>query len=412
MKFTYAVVCALLIFWTGCKSVNEFSLINAELTHIETNLGIETDDIIFSWTCTNADTVFGYRILLANDPDLLKKDVGDIWDSGRRFTRDTMMRYDGPALPSGKKLWWKIKAWNQDNQESPFTMPQSLSVPIKDSTQRLVFLGGTLISELDKYPFLESAILRNWPGQSLTFRNIGWPADDVFGLARSQFGSAQNTRSWQPPSAQEGFGSKVLLDHIIQAAPNTLFIGYGPEMAYSDDHDLFQSGYTRLLEIVDSLRINAVLLSPPKQESTVFPVNTDQRNERLRLTTEFIKDQATARGHLFIDLFESLIQEPTEKKYTENGVQLNAEGYHKFARIVLSALGLVPNDTFALELDKVGRIRHAQDVIITNWSETVRGVQFDLKTRSLHFNGRFDVKGPNAFYLNGQLLSKGKEEFK
>ncbi|NND32065.1 MAG: c-type cytochrome, partial [Saprospiraceae bacterium] len=76
------------------------------------------------------------------------------------------------------------------------------------------------------------------------------------------------------------------------------------------------------------------------------------------------------------------------------------------------ALGLVPNDTFALELDEVGRIRYARDVIVTNWSETVRGLQFDLKTRALHFNGRFDIKAPNAFYLNGQLLSKGKEEFK
>ena len=84
---------------------------------------------------------------------------------------------------------------------------------------------------MENYGYFEKALLQHFPNNSVSLRNIGWPADDVYGLARAQFGSAQNTRSWQPPSAEEGFGAKVLVEHIEAAAPKTLIIGYGSEAA-------------------------------------------------------------------------------------------------------------------------------------------------------------------------------------
>jgi hypothetical protein len=64
---------------------------------------------------------------------------------------------------------------------------------------RIVLVGNTLIAHESKDAFLEAALTARWPSKDITFRNLGWPGDDVFGTARSSFGSAQNTRSWQPP---------------------------------------------------------------------------------------------------------------------------------------------------------------------------------------------------------------------
>jgi putative heme-binding domain-containing protein len=411
MKRMHTIVLFVFVLVYGCQPNAEMSLPNVESILESSKIGLPLDDVRFSWQVSPDDKVRSYQILVANNRDLLNKEVADIWDSGRRFTLESSARYNGPALPAGKTVWWKAKFWNKANQASDYTKPESIEVPEKDTLQRIVLLGGTLIAELDKYPYLETSILQNWPTQSISLRNIGWPADDVFGLARSQFGSAQNTRSWQPPSAEDGFGSKVLLQHIVEAKPNTIIIGYGPEMAFIDDSTLFESGYKRLLNIVDSLGINAILLSPPRHEKSTFSQDLEIQKSRLNRTREFIKEQAEARRYLFIDLYEELVQDPAVPRYTENGVQLNAAGYRKFSDIILNHLGINATDSLGLVLDEMGQIDQVRGAIVTNWNRTVRGVRFDLKTQALNASATIDVSAPYALYIDGDFIKKGEEDF-
>lgn len=204
------------------------------------------------------------------------------------------------------------------------------------------FLGGTLISSMEDYAFFESALRLNYKQAPFQVRNIAWPADDIFGLARSQFGSAQNTQSWQPPTAEEGYGSKVLLEHLRAVDPTTLFLGYGTEAAYfknEEDLDLFKSGYTRLLDTLEAKSIRMVLISPPKQEASFLASEkVAVRNEWLHKVSDFIQTEAEERDQLFVDLFNQLITDPTQKIYTHNGLQLNEAGYQKMAKILCSAL--------------------------------------------------------------------------
>ena len=46
---------------------------------------------------------------------------------------------------------------------------------------RIVLLGGTLISRMEKYGSFETAVTMRWPHHDISFRNLGWPADNVFG---------------------------------------------------------------------------------------------------------------------------------------------------------------------------------------------------------------------------------------
>ena len=412
MKINHWYLISLATLTLSCKSEKKISLENLEAIQYEDTLGLGTVNLTFSWEVSGADAIRSFRILLANDRDVIKKDVADIWDSGRRFTSASSIEYDGPQLPAGKKVWWKLKVWDQENRESEFTIPQGIRIQKGGSdTHRLVLVGGTLISSLDLHPDLELSIVRYWPHHYISFRNIGWPADDVFGLARSQFGSAQNTRSWQPPTAEEGFGSKVLLNHILQASPTTLLIGYGPEVAYSADQTLFRSGYIRLLNIVDSLDINAILLAPPRQEKTNFADDVDTRNERLHQARDFIKSQADKRGHKFIDLFEYLVQDPSQQKLTENGVHLNALGYDRFSNIILSELGIKTEESFDLVIDTNGLVLQPEDVLVTNLTETVRGVRFDLRTKALQQRGSVRIMAPHAVFLDGDIVIKGDQDF-
>ncbi len=235
-----------------------------------------------------------------------------------------------------------------------FTIILLIIVACKDSksspklksadVKSIVLVGGSLISEMENYGYFEHALYLHFPKQEMKVRNIAWPADDVFGKARSQFGSTHNTQSWQPPGAEEGFGSKVLMEHIEETQPTTLFIGYGSEAAYFNndkDFQLFQRGYRSLLDTLEAKDVTLILLAPPKQEQVFFDKEeTSKRNHRLNKVRAFIQEEAQNRDQLFVDLYAELIIEPDQKKYTHNGIQLNKLGYAKMAEIISAGLGM------------------------------------------------------------------------
>ncbi len=294
---------------------------------------------------------------------------------------------------------------NSRSQSSPL-------LPSKD-VSRIVLVGGTLISGMEEYGFFEQSMLRHFAAEKISFRNIGWPADDVYGLARSQFGSAQNTQSWQPPTAEEGFGSKVLIDHITEAQPSTLFIGYGSEAAFcanEKDFELFTSGYKRLLDVAEEQGRTLILLSPPKHEQVFISIEElERRNEWLAKVHEFIQGQANKRDHLFIDLYTTLISDPTQQTYTQNGVQLNREGYEKMNRLLLDQLGIPHISNFKVALDKEGQVIEKAHCDISDVTATVNGVSFHLTPGEMLHAGQFTSKTPVAIYVNGQLVSNNQD---
>ena len=278
---------------------------------------------------------------------------------------------------------------------------------------RIVLVGGSLISGMEIHGFFENSVIRAFSKEKVSFRNIGWPADDVFGLARSQFGSAQNTRSWQPPSAEEGFGSKVLMQHIDVAAASTLIVGYGGEAAFfegEDDFNLFKSGYVRLLDFVAERDVKLILLSPPKQEVAFSTLAIcEQRNSWLAKASAFIEEEASQRDHIFIDLYNELIQDPNQQIFTENGIHLNEAGYARMNSILLSNLDLDSVDEFTISIDEKANILNTTNCQITDFSPTIHGVSFNLTPVHTLYTGQLISKEPIAVYINGQLHAKRQD---
>ena len=136
---------------------------------------------------------------------------------------------------------------------------------------QVVLVGGTLISRMDKYGYFEHAATVSWPHHDISFRNLGWAADDVFGTARSEFGSAHNTRSWQPPKNQRGFGFEKLRAQLDETDPATIIVGYGAEAAFADTDEKrkrFEAGYRGLVEELEETGAKLILLSPLAQVSS------------------------------------------------------------------------------------------------------------------------------------------------
>ena len=267
---------------------------------------------------------------------------------------------------------WKFDG-NIDNEKMFF--------PEAPKKNLVVFVGGTLISRMAKSGYLETGLTAQWPNHDITFRNLGWPGDDVFGTARAEFKDSRKTRGWESGPA-DGIGYRTLLKHIFDATPSTIIVGYGSSVAFEKTGlsiDRFKAGYTRLIEAMHSNRATIILLTPPRQEAigSQFP-DLDKRNQRLGQAAHFIRELGHKKGHFVVDLYSQLISS-TNKPITENGVNLNDLGYRYLAKIVMRELGLTNAANSQVMLSPERVVSTKGGVTTSNQIATKRGIRFDLR---------------------------------
>ena len=89
---------------------------NLQCEYLSNPLGIDSQDPQLSWNTTSADRnsiQTAYRILVADDPELLKKNIGNIWDSKKVLSDQSIqVLYAGSPLKSAEKYYWKVMVWD------------------------------------------------------------------------------------------------------------------------------------------------------------------------------------------------------------------------------------------------------------------------------------------------------------
>ena len=64
-----------------------------------------------------------YRVLVASDEELLARNIGDVWDSGKVFSGESGgVSTSSLSLKSRARYFWKVKVWQGDD-ESPWSEP-------------------------------------------------------------------------------------------------------------------------------------------------------------------------------------------------------------------------------------------------------------------------------------------------
>ncbi len=302
--------------------------------------------------------------------------------SGALADRQISQLFENKGEPSTDDILghWKLDG-NLDNEADK--KPELAADP---SQHRIVFLGNTLLYGMDQNGYLETALTARWPYHDLTFRNLGWPADDVFGTARSEFGSDQDTGGWQPPGAKQGFGYTVMIRQLTDSRPTSLIVGYGSEVAFAtsdSEFKRFQGGYEDLLATLEKSGAKIILLGPPRHEAFGAPMpDPAEQNVRLQRVSAWIGEVAKKRGHRFVELFDSLVARTKEERLTDNGVHLNRLGYQRMAETMVRQLG-IQEDGANLSFGERGRVLQSTGVRLSEVEQTKRGFRFDLTTDTL-----------------------------
>jgi hypothetical protein len=202
------------------------------------------------------------------------------------------------------------------------------SLELKDG-DRVVFLGNSIFENDFQYGYLELALTTRFSDKGITFRNLGWTGDNVWGEARSTYTN--------PPTPYEH-----LIEDITKTKPTVVFLGYGGVEAQEGQAGVahFKEGLNALIDKIDELGAKTVLLSTIPVVSSDTAQHIDYRNADLELYSKVISEVASARGKQFIDIYNPILNTSKKESIIENTVHLNELGYYYLATTLEKALGL------------------------------------------------------------------------
>ena len=196
---------------------------------------------------------------------------------------------------------------------------------------RVVFLGNTLIEREQTYGYLETALTERYPDRNITFRNLGWSGDTVWGEARAQFGTTAD-------------GFKQLKEHVLALKPTVIFVGYGTNESFAGQAGLphFLDGLKTLLDTLDQTRARIVILSPLRMENLGPPLpDPTEQNKRLEIYSRGLERVAGERGYWFDDLFATLAmggRGTGREPLTDDELHLTEVGYSRLAEQITTDL--------------------------------------------------------------------------
>ncbi len=212
----------------------------------------------------------------------------------------------------------------------PITASAADAFTLKDG-DRVVLIGSTLIEREQRYGYWETALTERYPG--VTFRNLGWSGDTVFGEARASF---------DPPAV----GYKRLIERTRAAKPTVIFVGYGTNESYAGAEGLakFTKQLGVLLDDLASTKARVVLLSPLRLEDLGRPLPDPKlQNQHVCRYADVLLNVARKRGYEFVNLYQ-LLGDGTKAvppaPYTDDGLHLTAYGYWRSAAALEQGLQL------------------------------------------------------------------------
>ena len=84
-----------------------------------------------------------YQILVSSSEEKLKKNEGDIWNSGKVVSdKNLQITYSGNPLKNESKYFWKVKVWNQKGKASNWSKTASFRIAPLTSALNPIWIGA------------------------------------------------------------------------------------------------------------------------------------------------------------------------------------------------------------------------------------------------------------------------------
>ena len=102
-------------------------------------LGVDSEKPRLSWVIESEKRNFlqgAYRILVASSKENLAAGKGDLWDSSKVNSNQSVnIVYNGKKLQSGQQCWWKVMVWDKKGKKSAWSERASWSMGILNTSE-------------------------------------------------------------------------------------------------------------------------------------------------------------------------------------------------------------------------------------------------------------------------------------
>ncbi len=96
-------------------------IVNLSCDYAENPLAVDNENPLLGWQLQSRENGKGqsaYQIIVASNMSLLKDDVGDLWDTGKILSSQSVVEYQGTQLKSRDQIYWKVIIWDENDKPS------------------------------------------------------------------------------------------------------------------------------------------------------------------------------------------------------------------------------------------------------------------------------------------------------
>lgn len=126
IAITFIASVLIVLFSVTVAHAEDLNLRNLRTEMLSTPEGIDSKNPRLSWEISGSErsiNQIGYQVLVASSPEKLAENVGDLWDSGKvSSNQSVLVKYDGKPLKSSTKCFWKVKV-RSANGETQWSEP-------------------------------------------------------------------------------------------------------------------------------------------------------------------------------------------------------------------------------------------------------------------------------------------------
>jgi alpha-L-rhamnosidase len=178
-RLSIVIIMVLLCLCSNVLVAKSMEPINLRCEYLVDPLGIDALSPRLSWISESDQRdqkQIAYRLIVASSREALDKNVGDLWDTGKVASDQSIqVKYGGKALESRMQCFWKVQVWDKDGRVSAWSKTAIWSMGLLDDRDwqaKWIGLDSNPSGSHDERPALDDEEAEEARGRELPARYV------------------------------------------------------------------------------------------------------------------------------------------------------------------------------------------------------------------------------------------------